>query len=294
MRRQWNREDGATRTARPQLPRAARRTRAMIAIGLATALALKALDAGASDGLLEINQACVAVGCFAGDTADFPVTTQAWKSYVLTSDVVISSPDTNAIQLGEGATLDLRGFSIRGPVTCTGTPAICTGTGKGVGVSAGPGRNAVRNGSIVGVGAHAIYASGGFVAESLRLSDNGADGIRYGLSNGADTGVVRNCMIVRNGGIGININYGSARGLLVEGNVIAGNGSDGIRGNGALVRGNRVSANGGLGLNAAFGGEGTAFGDNAFFNNNGGGVNPQTSGGVQLGVNVCRTGTTCP
>lgn len=43
-----------------------------------------------------------------------------------------------------------------------------------------------------------------------------------------------------------------------------------------------------------FGGEGTAYGDNAFFDNNGGFGEPQTSSGTQLGTNVCGGDTICP
>ncbi len=265
-----------------------------IGLSLASALALAVPSARAAEGVIEINQACAATGCFSGDSANFPVSTQAWKSYVLTSDLLVPDANTTAVTLGEGSTLDLSGFSIRGPASCSGTPASCTGTGSGVGVAASSGRSAVRNGSIVGLGNVGITSAGALHAERLLVSGNGSDGIRTNYGTGADTGVIRDCLIVRNGGIGINLNYGSAQGLLIESNVIHGNTSDGIRGNAALVRGNRISGNGGLGLSAAWGGEGTAFGDNAFFNNNGGGTNAQTSGGIQLGLNVCRTSTTCP
>ena len=49
--------------------------------------------------------------------------------------------------------------------------------------------------------------------------------------------------------------------------------------------------NGGVGLTGSIG---TGYGKNVFTENNGGSANPQVSGGVDLGDNVCGTNTTCP
>ena len=58
-----------------------------IALGVAIASALGAGATHAGDGRLEINQSCIATGCFPGDAPGFPVETQEGKSYVLTSSL---------------------------------------------------------------------------------------------------------------------------------------------------------------------------------------------------------------
>jgi hypothetical protein len=61
-----------------------------------------ATPALAVDGVLEINQACaVQTGCFAGDTAGFPVTIDGGvgKSYRLTANLVVPDVETTAIEV---------------------------------------------------------------------------------------------------------------------------------------------------------------------------------------------------
>ena len=97
----------------------------------------------ASDGRLEISQTCAATGCFPGDSAGFPVTISVSGSYVLTSDLVVANVASNGIQMQtQGVTLDLNGFTVRGPVTCArdqefqydASLLACTGSGSGTGV----------------------------------------------------------------------------------------------------------------------------------------------------------------
>src|SRR5262245_32414033 len=62
--------------------RGGRREPPMVRLASATIVfALLALVASASDGVLEINQTCAAVGCFQGDSAGFPVTINSAGSY---------------------------------------------------------------------------------------------------------------------------------------------------------------------------------------------------------------------
>lgn len=87
--------------------------------------------AGASDGTLEINQACVLVGCFSGDSPGFPVTISQTGSYKLTSSLGTSSNPSGGIEIlsNAGVDLDLNGFAIGGPGTCsvTGSNVSCSG-----------------------------------------------------------------------------------------------------------------------------------------------------------------------
>src|SRR6476619_1942828 len=103
--------------------------------GATVAIALATI-AGASDGRLEINQACVAAGCFAADTPGFPVETQANRSYVLTSGLTVPDANTTAVILNQNSALDLNGFTIQGVTTCSASPTVCSNTGSGVGVNA--------------------------------------------------------------------------------------------------------------------------------------------------------------
>lgn len=75
-------------------------------------------SAVAGDGMIEINQACVAAGCFPGDDPGFPVEITAPGSYVFTSNVTQSTSNVSGIIIqADRVTLDLNGFSLVGPST---------------------------------------------------------------------------------------------------------------------------------------------------------------------------------
>jgi hypothetical protein len=77
----------------------------------------------ADDGVFAINNVCATVQCFPGDNFDgFPITITEPGSYQLTSNLVSLSSNINVIEFfADNITLDLNGFSIIGPKTCTGT-----------------------------------------------------------------------------------------------------------------------------------------------------------------------------
>ena len=79
-------------------------------------------SAFAVDGVVEINQVCaVNTGCFSGDAAGFPVTIESSGSYILTSSLE-TSLTSNAIEVtATDVDIDLNGFKLLGPATCTGT-----------------------------------------------------------------------------------------------------------------------------------------------------------------------------
>jgi len=105
------------------------------------------------------------------------------------------------------------------------------------------------------------------VLESLQIEDiSGPFADTGAIVCLANPAVVRNCVV----------SGGSHRGIYV--------------GDGAIVQGNVVTGAGGLGLEAGD----SAFGDNLFADNNGGNANPQTSGGISTGGNVCGTTLGCP
>ena len=264
----------------------------MRSAALASALVWIATAAHAGDGRVEINHACAATGCFAGDTAGYPVTIPSSGSYVLTSDLALPSAVASGVVVADGATLDLNGFAITGPNTCSGTPTVCTIPSGGSGVSLGEG-SVVRNGAIRGMGGAGVSTNSKLVlVEDVWIDQNGSGGIQAGVADGS---VVRRCRVSRNGGRGINLIGGNGSpGSIVADNVVYANAEEGILVNSAVVRGNSVRSNGELGLSINFVDASSGFGDNVINDNNGGNVNAQTSGGHQLGTNVCGDKTTCP
>src|SRR5262245_7283616 len=100
---------------------------------LVVVLALLAQVAPASDGVLEVNQACAtsAAGCCPGDAGCFPITISQAGSYRLTSSLDVPA-STTGIQIdAPNVNLDLSGFEVRGPNTCTGYPPTNCGVVTG-------------------------------------------------------------------------------------------------------------------------------------------------------------------
>jgi hypothetical protein len=237
--------------------------------------------AHAGEGRIEINQTCAVAGCGSGDSAGFPVSFSSGGSFVLTSDLVPPDANTTGVVIPAGSTLDLNGFTIRGPADCTGAPATCVGTGSGSGVSAGVG-STVRNGTITGMGATGISAQQPVRVIDVDVIGNGGVGINASSSQGT---LIRGCRVMRNGGDGIDLGAGSPKGSLVENSVIYGNTGIGVDARGVLLLGNIIDSNGGVAINANVGNGEAAYGHNSIRSNNGGGA--QVSGGQSIGDNIC-------
>lgn len=261
--------------------------RGWIAVWIVVGASLPAVAAHAADGVLEINQACVAAGCFAGDAAGFPVTTAAAGSYVLTSNLTVPTANTTAVTLGARSTLDLNGFAIVGPTTCTGQPAVCTGTGTGVGVNSGTTGGVIRNGTIRGMGSFGIRGGNDTRVEAVRIEGNGGDGIRG--DSGSYGWRVERCSIDSNGGSGVDVNYGGGGSTLIQGNTMRWNGAYGVRGIGLLVIDNTLLGNANYGISG-----GGGYAQNVIDDNHGGPGNTQVLGLSQVGINICDGNTTCP
>ena len=210
--------------------------------------------ARAGGGVLEINQTCASeTGCFAGDTPGFPVTIDgsAGKSYRLSSDLAIAT-DVNGIEISSSyVTLDLGGFEIAGPGSCTGTGATlsCGGVGSGVGVV---GFNVlygvtVRNGIIRNMRLDGIGVGGtgslGVRIEGITARHNA----RIGIS-GQDGVLARDCIVVENGGNGFDLDAGS----IVQDSIAIGNFNHGVEIDdaGGVVSGTTSQSNGARGINA--------------------------------------------
>ena len=128
--------------------------------------------------------------------------------------------------------------------------------------------------------------------ENVWIDQNGSGGIAGALSDGS---IIRGCRISRNGGTAIGLAGGNASpGSIITDNVIYGNDGVGIQVNSAVIRGNNIRSNSGLALQIAYIDSSSGFGDNVINGNNGGNANAQTSGGHQIGTNVCGDKLTCP
>lgn len=121
-------------------------------------------------------------------------------TYRLGANVVVADAHTTAIEINaDDVTVDLNGFSIYGPGSCTQPPVSCSLVGTGNGIHAlGREKIVVKNGGVHGMGNVGIYLkSDSGQVESVHVSGNGNGGIvMFG-------GRVRNSVIEHNGGDGI-------------------------------------------------------------------------------------------
>ncbi len=139
----------------------------------------------AQDGALEINQACVAEGCFSGDTAGFPVRITNPGAYRLTSNLDTQGELVRAISISnvDGVDLDLNGFTVSGPQTCQydqSTEEVMCSIREdfGLGLIRVFGRNhTIRNGRVTGGLSRGISLSGTtggpHLIENVHFSENG-------------------------------------------------------------------------------------------------------------------------
>jgi hypothetical protein len=201
----------------------------------------------ATDGVLEINQACALAGCFSGDAPGFPVTinASAGLSYRLTSDLAVGGTGADRIQIqADHVTLDLNGFTIR----CLSLFPPCPGNGSGIGVNGQNSSNlTVRNGTVRDMPANGVKLIGSFNRiDDVRAIGNGGNGIEVG-----NHGRVEGSLAVSNKAYGI---FGGNNAVVITGNTANENLLTGIStGDGAIVSENIVYKNGVDGISALTG-----------------------------------------
>jgi hypothetical protein len=236
----------------------------------------------------------------------FPLVINQPGSYRLKSNITVPDATTTAISItADNVTLDLNGYSIRGPTVCAGTPVTsCSPTGTGVGIDSSYKANiAIVNGTVQGMGNSGLALLGvGSRVEKVRAVSNGNRGIDVG-----NTSTVTGCIALGNGGTGIltggisvvtaNVaagNAGSGVGAqgagtgVVMANTAERNGGDGFEGGSAFI-GNTAEFNGAYGLSTSVSQFGYA--NNVLFINTFGSVG---GGGTEMGHNDCNGSTTCP
>ena len=248
-----------------------------------TAASLPARAEGA-DGVIVIDQAKAVAGSVTpGDAAGFPVTINQPGSYRLGSNLSVAAEGVHAIDIVvNGVSLDLNGFTIQGPISCTGGTAeaiACpAGNVNGVGVRAANRRFvSVRNGAVrgFGYGVRGAYQSR---FENLDVAHSGMFGIIAGEGS-----LIANSIVFMSYEAGIH-SYGDVRN-----NHVSMSGYDGIRAAlGSLVIGNRVDRSGWAGINGNLGGAPTLI-DNSVTRAG----QHAVANGVNAGGNTCN-GQLCP
>lgn len=281
--------------------------------GALTLMVLGCLAAGpaaAVDGVVEISQAAALEGGItAGDAPGFPVEITESGSYVLTTNLSVPAGTTGISVLAAGS-INMNGFSIVGPITCTGAPPSIScsgGPAVGIGASGTVANSVLRNGTISGFGFAGVL---GFNrVEGVSSRSNSGPGFTIGGGS-----IISGCTAELNSGNGIEAGL---RSLAID-NVVVRNGGAGIvAGSSAQVSRNTLSANGFGGISAAGGSSVTSntiynnvlhalslnptaagFGDNTMTSNNGNSAgsdtNPETVGGYEIAPNLCGSDLICP
>lgn len=135
-----------------------------------------AFSAHASDGVIEINHAKVMA------SGGYPYTISLPGSYRLTSDLTQTNAAVEILHIdADGVTLDLNGFSIKGPNRCPpAVPRPCTVASGADGIVLSGKDAVVYNGSIRGVAGYGVVSRQyGFVVRHVVVSESGKSGIMY-------------------------------------------------------------------------------------------------------------------
>ena len=157
----------------------------------------------------------------------------------------------------------------------------CTAVGND-GLGLGCYTGTIMNNTVYNNGESGIDAGSSCTVVNNTSLENGQIGIEV-----TNFGMIANNNTRGNGIDGIKTNSST-----VVGNISMGNFGDGIQATGlSTVFNNTVAGNGDFGLNL---GSNSGYAYNALADNNGGNTNPQVSGGIELGENVCGTDKVCP
>jgi hypothetical protein len=240
---------------------------------LLAALCTATSAAQAVDGEILITQAKALAGNVTpGDVPGFPVTLSLPGKYKLASNLTIADVDTTAIEIDSDlVSLDLNGFILQGPVTCSGfagshqclpsnRPAIDANSRHGI---------HVRNGTISGFGGGIGTLGNASLAEDLLITEIGTTAISAGTGS-----IIRGNRLYR---VGLGI---VSSGLVIN-NTINGAQSNGIySGYGGLVIGNQTYYTGGTGIVAYYQGDAALVHNAASID---GSSNDGVYGGVSLG-----------
>jgi len=186
----------------------------------------------------------ISVACYAAEgkimigqtpSTTFPIVISTSGSYVLTSNLQVSSSNTHCIQItADNVTIDLNGFALVGPGTGTGGYGIYVNSADNVTVSNGTVRN------FMNVGIYIPSTSHNGQVRDLKAYDNGTHGIQASYST------VINCTAEKNGSDGIYSYHSTVKDCASNDND-----DDGIYAYRSTVNDCKCYSNGNRGINAS-------------------------------------------
>lgn len=278
--------------------------RHVIQIVLASTLLCAAAVANADLGALEINQACVAEGCFPGDGPGFPVTLTASGNYALTGNLVVEEVGRSAIFVdADDVRINLNGFTISGPNSCDFTTLSCApgGGAGGIHVRSDSKNHHISNGHVKGFGSYCIGLGHNSFVKDVSASDcfAGIGGPEGGILErvrafnnrfGVDLygkAILRESTVFGNMQNGVQVNEADGRRSLIERNNIAGNGAVGVNAQSAVLMIGNVVTDNGTGVRFGAQSGGSKLQDNLLHSNGSSGivVSGVTNGAVALSGN---------
>jgi hypothetical protein len=253
---------------------------AVVAVSTSSFAGPPSSSGGSASGVMTIDQGrAEAGGVTAGDAAGFPITISQPGSYRLMGNLMLTDPNVNAIEItADNVTLDLNGFSIATPVTCSGVGAAfnCSVVGQqGHGIySINRSYTTVRNGQVRGFRSGVLLGLSA-VVEGLTVQHAWVSGI----TASHNSTIAGNTIALV--GVGVDLTGGG----VVRNNSISGTRGAGIStSTGSLIVGNRITSAGTL----AVGSSGGGVRDNHFHNYGTGAYSAST---VSLGdgqSNLCN------
>jgi hypothetical protein len=192
--------------------------------------------------LLAAGSAAFAQTAISNKGAAFPININQPGSYKLVSNLVVPVGSVGISIIAPNVTLDLNGFTISGPVTCStaGVCSMATNANHGIKVSA---PNAVvRNGAITGFQGNGVDVFGNSQLEDLMVSQNAGYGV-YSANMLAAMAQVNRIRATLNKMSGMYV-YGG----IVTDSIATANGQIGIYVNQASVFDSMSTENGTLGV----------------------------------------------
>lgn len=249
----------------------------LMAVASAVVAGVSSAPAYAVDGVVLINQNTIInglPGCPGPNPGGFPIVICQPGSYRLSGNLTVPA-NTDGIAINsDNVTLDLNGFSITGPETCTGLPVTSCTAANGNGILTEKDDVTVRNGSVTGF----------FVGVNLDGGGELVDGVHTKFDVGGInvlTGTIQLSSATQNF-VGLELEGGG----VIQGNTVLSN-QDGI-----IVSGDSVIIGNALRLNAtALFVLDTTYGSNSLRGNTTN-INPSSVGAKSQNNNNCD-GSVC-
>ncbi len=222
------------------------------------------------------------------DDPGFPVTISEPGSYRLTSNLIVSDTSTPAVDItASGVALDLNGYAVRGPVSCTGIPVSSCSPSSGAPGIRTAARTFLHGGTVQGFGGAGVQAGGDSRLAHLIVSHNAGNGVTLQ----GDGGSLHRTTVASNGGHGVAAGTVSGFAQVVESTVRA-NQHRGITMCGGTVLHSNLHRNGAEGLQSGCVAADVGYALNAIRANNDNAA--QVAGGRAIGCNVIQGAAVCP